>query len=92
MTSRTNPTHVLDMTSTTLEQFLHRIDAFLERTGMSQTAFGLAVCNDGSFVTDLRRGKREPRLSTIDRVEQFMSEHSVSSDDTGLDAKSGRAA
>lgn len=81
------------MTSTTLEQFLHKIDAFLERTGMSQTAFGLAVCNDGSFVTDLRSGKREPRISTIDRVERFMSErldnniNHEPSNDPGLDLR-----
>lgn len=62
------------MASTVIEQFIGRIDAFLERSGMSPTAFGLAVCNDGSFVTDLRAGDREPRLSTIERVDCYIRE------------------
>lgn len=57
-----------------LADLLSRIDAFLARTGMSESRFGREVCNDGALVADMRSG-REPRLSTIERVERFMAEY-----------------
>jgi hypothetical protein len=63
------------MTSTVLQDFRERVEAFLAETGMSIAAFGDLAVNDRSFVSDLRDGNREPRLSTIERVDRFMSEH-----------------
>jgi hypothetical protein len=59
---------------TTAEQFLCEIEAFLDRTHMSATAFGKLSVGDPSFVHDLRGG-RSPSLGLVDRVRQFMSEH-----------------
>lgn len=64
------------MTSTVVE-FIARIDAFLERTGMAQAAFGEMACKDRSFVADLKSGSREPRLSTIEKVEKWMAEYQL---------------
>ena len=66
--------------SSALEQFVARIDAFLAKTGMSQSAFGRAACNDGSFVADLRAAGRSPQLSTIERVEKFMRDYEAGAD------------
>ncbi len=53
------------------EQFLAEIDAFLERSGMSATAFGKSALNDACFVGDLRKG-RKPNLGLVDRVHDFI--------------------
>lgn len=59
---------------------MERVDAFLARTGMAQAAFGDHACNDRSFVADLRSGTREPRLSTIEKVDRFMAEYEANSE------------
>lgn len=53
------------------EQFISEIDAFLERSGMSATAFGKGAVNDPSFVRDIKRG-RKPNLGLVDRVHDFI--------------------
>lgn len=53
------------------EQFLAEIDAFLERTGMSASAFGKSALNDPNFVSDVRGG-RMPNLGLVDRVHEFI--------------------
>jgi hypothetical protein len=55
-----------------VDDFMTRIEQFLRRTGMTATAFGRHVANDGSFVSDLKVGGREVRISTIEKVEKFM--------------------
>ena len=57
------------------EQFLAEIEAFLERSGMTATAFGKAF-NDLSLISDLRSG-RSPRLALVDRVQAFIRSHDV---------------
>jgi hypothetical protein len=59
---------------TPVEEFHARVEAYLEATGMSAARLGLVVCKDASFVFDLRAG-REPRFSTIEKVDAFMREH-----------------
>lgn len=59
----------------TLESFLHEIDAFLERSGMSATAFGKASVCDPNFVRDLRDG-RMPGLRLVEKVDTFIRERS----------------
>ena len=56
---------------------LSKIDGFLARTGMAPSEFGDRACNDRSFVDDLRRG-RDPRSSTIHKVETFIAEFEAS--------------
>ena len=52
----------------------HRVEAFLRRTGVSATRFGMDVAGDPRLVSDLRRG-REPRPAMIRRIEHFMNKH-----------------
>jgi hypothetical protein len=54
--------------------FLQQVEAFLERTGMSPTAFGKAACNDPNFVPDLRKG-RKPNLDLVESIQKFMTQH-----------------
>ena len=58
------------MTGTAL--FLEQIETFLQRTGMTPTAFGKATVNDPNFVHDLRRGRR-PNLDLVTDVRKFMA-------------------
>lgn len=53
--------------------FLHQIETFLTRTGMSPTAFGKAACNDPNFVHDLRKKGRRPNLDLVEAVQEFMA-------------------
>ena len=53
---------------------LQKIEAFLERTGMSATAFGIEALNDPPFVQQMRAG-RDPKLSTAQKIETFIEEY-----------------
>jgi hypothetical protein len=55
------------------DALLSEIDAFLQRTGMTQTQFGQEAMNNGSFVRQLRNGYGVT-LRTLDKVRAFMSE------------------
>ena len=55
------------------DALLGEIDAFLQRTGMTQTQFGQEAMNNGSFVRQLRSGSGIT-LRTLDKVRAFMSE------------------
>jgi hypothetical protein len=58
-----------------LTAFIRRVEAYLRHTGMQAANFGKASVNDPNFVLDLRAGKRQPRLSTMERVDQFMRDN-----------------
>lgn len=53
-------------------QFIAEIDAFLERSGMTPTAFGKTALNDPNFVGDLKNEGRQPTLGVVGRVQQFI--------------------
>lgn len=57
--------------SMTTHELIEEIDAFLKRSGMTQSAFGLRALNDSHFVRRLREGK-DVRLRTVARLRQFM--------------------
>ena len=60
---------------TTLEdQFRSRVSAFLGRSGLSPTAFGMRAVGDPNLVRQIERG-RSPSLRTADRVLAFISDH-----------------
>lgn len=61
---------------TQAEAFLAEIEAFLNRTKMTATAFGRAAVNDPNFVGDLRTKGRKPNLGLVDRVHDFMRRQS----------------
>lgn len=48
------------------------IDAFLEETGISPTAFGVRALNDGRFVERLRKGANTT-IKTVDRVRAYIA-------------------
>ncbi len=62
---------------TQAEIFLAEIDAFLDRSKMSATAFGRGAVNDPNFVRDLRAG-RMPNLGLVERVHQFIRSQEAS--------------
>lgn len=58
----------------TLDSFVEQIEAFLKRSGMTPTAFGVAAVGDGNFVRDLREG-RMPGLRLIGKVDAYIKAH-----------------
>ncbi len=56
------------------QQFKSRVSAFLGRTGVSPTTFGLKALGDPNLVRQTSRG-RSPSLRTADRVLAFISEY-----------------
>ena len=53
---------------------LHRVEKYLRATRTPPTRFGRDALGDSRFVFDLRSG-REPRQSTIERVNSFLDEN-----------------
>ena len=62
---------------TAAESFLAEIDDFLDRSGMSATAFGKAALGDPCFVGDMRAG-RMPGLRLVEKVQQYIAANSSS--------------
>ncbi len=54
-----------------MDELLAEIDAFIERTGMPITKFGLEVCNDGKLIPTLRDGRRV-WPETAEKIRAFM--------------------
>ncbi|MBA3668334.1 MAG: hypothetical protein H0W65_11545 [Sphingomonas sp.] len=52
---------------------LREVEKFLKLNNTPATRFGRLVMGDPRFVFDLRRG-REPRASTIQRVQSFLED------------------
>lgn len=57
-------------------ELLAEIEAFLDRTGMSRSAFGRGAINDPSLIPDLE-SNRELRTRNRERVLQFMAQCDV---------------
>jgi hypothetical protein len=53
-------------------QFIAEIDAFLNRSGMTPTAFGWEALKDPNFVGDLKKKGRKPTLGVVGRVKEFI--------------------
>ncbi len=56
------------------DDLIKEIDAYLARSGMNATEFGVAVLNDTAFVHRLRRGK-DVRVATVEKVRKWMADH-----------------
>lgn len=56
------------------EHLLSEIEAFLNRTGMKPTRFGIEVLGDGGLVKGLREG-RSLTLRSAEQVVSFMAEY-----------------
>jgi hypothetical protein len=59
------------------KDLLIEVEKALKKTGMSPTRFGRDAVSDPSFVFDLREGKRDLRLSTVQRVRDFIAGQEV---------------
>ena len=66
--------------------FEARLGAFLERTGLRPSTFGLQTTGDPNLIRQLRQG-RSPRLVTADRILAFMDAY----DEAHVDPDSSRA-
>ena len=63
----------------TLEgQFISCVRAFLGRSGLSPTTFGMKALGDPNLMREMDRG-RSPSLRTADRVMAFISEYDEAS-------------
>lgn len=60
--------------SSSREQLLAEVEAFLKRESIAPSQFGQDAVNDRSFVGRLRRGA-DVRLETADRVRAFMERY-----------------
>lgn len=59
-----------------LTRFVNDVDAYLQASQLTPTAFGSKAAGDPNFVFELKNG-REPRRSTIAKVREFMSREPV---------------
>ena len=59
--------------SAATEALLAEIEAFLARSGLTPTKFGIAAVNDGHLVANLRQG-HSITLKTADKVRAYMRE------------------
>lgn len=50
-----------------------KIERFLRASGLPPTKFGRLAINDPRLIDDLRNG-REPRASTVKRIEAFIAD------------------
>lgn len=57
-------------------EFLSQIEAFLAKSGMTPTRFGIEAVRDPNFVHDLRKG-RVPSLKVAGDILSFMSRWSA---------------
>ena len=60
--------------------FESRLDAFLERTGLKPSMFGLRAAGDPNLIRQLRRG-RSPTLKLADRILAFMDAYDEAHED-----------
>lgn len=61
------------MTIITDHELLERIEAFLDRSGLSPTRFGLEAMSEGGLVASLHRG-RSLSLKNVNKVLRFIAE------------------
>lgn len=60
--------------ATYLEEFKASVEAYIAKANLKPAGFGRAAANDPNFVSDLREG-REPRFSTITKVQKWMADN-----------------
>lgn len=73
------------------QDLLREIDAFLERSGKTQTAFGIETMNNSSFVRHLRQGG-SVTLRTVDKIRKFIADHDAAERKRKCRQSSSRAA
>jgi len=55
-----------------MPNLIEQIEVFLTRNGLSDSQFGVLAVKDKNLVRDLRAG-RDVRMSTVERVNEFMA-------------------
>lgn len=58
----------------TAQDIISQIEGFMDRTGLSASAFGRQAIGDPNLVGDLRDG-RMPNLRTLGRLNDFMESY-----------------
>jgi len=61
----------------TAEQFISKIDSYLQSHKVSASAFGRAAIGDPNLVSDLKAG-RMPNLRTLNRITEYMDANAAS--------------
>lgn len=61
------------------EQLTHEVDSFLVRHGVAASTFGRQAIGDWRLVRRLRAGE-DIRVSTVERVRQFMADYKPRAD------------
>lgn len=57
-------------------EFCQAVEGYLQASGLSPSTFGTKAAGDPNFVFNLRGG-REPRSSTVDKIERYMHDNPV---------------
>jgi hypothetical protein len=60
----------------TRSKLINKIEKYLTSSGKSETAFGLAVINDGHLVRNIKAG-RGISIDTADKITTFISENTI---------------
>jgi len=58
------------------DQLLAEIDAFLDKSGMTDTRFGVESLNDKAWLHRFRAGL-SPTIDTVDKVRRFMHSYKL---------------
>lgn len=56
------------------KRILSEIDGFLKKKKMLATKFGMDYFGDPNFVQDIRNKGRRPKLATIEKINEIISE------------------
>jgi hypothetical protein len=56
-----------------IEAFRARVESAITAHGIAPSTFGAKALGDPRFVSDLRKKKREPKMSTIAAVDAFIA-------------------
>lgn len=69
----------------THDELIERIDTFLKRHGMAESRLGRDAVGEAQIISDIRKG-RSPRLSTLEKLANFMAERDGALDREERDA------
>jgi hypothetical protein len=56
-----------------IEAFRQRVEAAIKAHDLAPSSFGSKAVGDPRFVSDLRKKKREPKMGTIAKVDDFIA-------------------
>lgn len=60
-----------------IKQFRNDITRFITKTGVTKTALGIAAANDPHIIFRCLKPNSDPRLSTVQKLYDFMENYKV---------------